>query len=128
MKINILTRTIVVLSLLFPLVSYSDEQSTYHALLEARNCTISEFDQTQLDCVYNLDKSFHLVIAGVGKHDASIVFYKSDFYGKFYGKVGIMHGCVIITKSFDFFNIGFVSPKNGKVYQTWQACKQTNNS
>ena len=61
-------------------------------------------------------------MVSIGQNDTSITFYKSDFDGEFYGKVGVMHGCAIVAKSQLIFDMAFVSPKNGKVYQTWPEC------
>jgi len=55
--------------------------------------------------------------------------------GDFYPTYGLQHGCVIIKRGSkgvvnnelfgpgSLFDFAFVSPKNGKVYKTWQECQ-----
>lgn len=108
--------------LLLPSISWGADSSTFEALLKAKVCSDSS---NQIDCKYDLGKSFSLGIAGIGQNDASIIFYKSDFDGEFYGKVGVLHGCVIVAKSKLISDMAFVSPKNGKVYKAWTECAET---
>jgi hypothetical protein len=102
-------------------------QSTYDLIVNGTKCTMN---RNQMDCNYTIGSDFWLSIAGVGGVDTGITFMKSDFKGKYYGTVGIMHGCIIVkngvanTKS-SIGNMAFVSPKNGKVYQDWQSCGET---
>jgi hypothetical protein len=112
----------LIFSLLFS--SLAIGQSTYDLLVNETKCTMK---RNLLECDYKIGGDFWLSIAGVGGIDTGITFMKSDFNGKYYGTVGVMHGCIIIkngianNKSY-IGNMAFVSPKNGKVYQDWQSC------
>ena len=60
---------------------------------------------------------------------------KSDFDGDFYGSVGVLHGCVVVSRGLkgdsssslsgpgSMFDYAFISPRNGKVYKDWIKCK-----
>ena len=53
---------------------------------------------------------------------------KSDFNGKYYGTVGVAHGCVVVKTGTakttrNPLDLAFVSPSNGKVYQDWPSCQ-----
>jgi hypothetical protein len=58
---------------------------------------------------------------------SGITFLRSKYEGDYFGKYGLMHGCIIILhgKSSKLFGMdfAFVSPKSGKVYKTWEDCK-----
>jgi hypothetical protein len=100
--------------------------STYDATLKGKSC--SEGTNQQIQCDYRLGNDFWLSIAGVGQSDAGITFMKSDFTGEYYGTYGTMHGCVIVktgagNKTNNPMDFAFVSPKNGKVYEDWDACQ-----
>ena len=99
----------------------AEAPSTYELLLRAKACSNSS---NQINCKYQLGKSFSMEIAGVGQNDTSINFFKSDFDGEFYGKVGVLHGCAIVARSNLISDMAFVSPKNGKVYKTWPECAE----
>lgn len=112
------------LILLLPITAWSD--GTYDATVAGRNCR--DFHQ-QLSCEYRVGKSLHFEIAGIGDPDTAVTFYKVDWDGDYYATWGLLHGCVIVkagAKARDPspVNTAFVSPLNGKVYRTWQACSQ----
>jgi hypothetical protein len=94
--------------------------STYDAVLEGKSC--HESNSQQISCSYKVGNDLHIEIAGIGLEDTGIAFLKSDFKGDYYGKFGMLHGCVII-KGLAFADYAFISPKNGKVYTNWQNCR-----
>lgn len=100
-------------------VSYAVE-STYNIVIAGKKC--QETHDQDLACSYRVGKSLHIEITGIGSPDTGITFLKSDFYGDYYGKYGMKHGCIIINSTVSLFNLAFISPKNGKVYPTWQEC------
>ena len=101
-------------------------QSTFDRIVKGKSCV--EQRRQQLDCDYKIGTDFWLSIAAVGSSNAGIVFMKSDFNGKYYGTVGVAHGCVMVATGTantirDPLDLAFVSPRNGKVYQDWTSCK-----
>ncbi len=96
------------------------EEKTFSAVISGKECH-EDSSQTK-HCSYEVGKSLLIEIAGVGQNDAAIVFLKSDFDGDYYGKVGVLHGCVIVSNSQNLFDVAFISPKNGKVYREWGRC------
>jgi hypothetical protein len=100
-------------------------QSTYKATVKGKAC--SETANQQVDCNYTIGKEFWLSIAGVGQSDAAVTFMKADFDGQYYGTFGVLHGCVIVkpgaASKATPIDLAFVSPRNGKVYMSWQQCQ-----
>jgi len=80
------------------------------------------------ECDYRVGRSLHFSIVGVGKPDASIYFYAASFEGDYFAVLGLSHGCVVVrpgkasgrSRQAD---LAFVSPRNGRVYSTWEACR-----
>lgn len=102
------------------------EASVYDLVLKGKTC--SEGRNQQLDCNYTIGDDFNLSIAGVGQEDVGVTFMKSNFNGKYYATLGMLHGCVIVKASPKNQNkrplgFAFVSPRNGKVYSDWKNCK-----
>ena len=95
--------------------------STYHAVVKGKKC--QEDRNQSLSCSYKVGKTLHIEIAGIGSPDTGIAFLKSDFDGDYYGKYGMLHGCIIVNSVKGLFAFAFISPKNGKVYKSWQKCK-----
>ena len=103
----------------------------YEMTMKGKKCTTSE--KQQIDCEYRVGKDFWLTISGIGMPDTAITFMSSSFEGDFYGTVGVMHGCVIVKPGKIVLDLAakngvdpgfaFISPKNGKVYRTWQECE-----
>lgn len=61
--------------------------------------------------------------------DTGITFARADFpQGDYYAQFGLRHGCVIVKHGPDSrlfgLDFAFVSPINGKVYKTWEECKE----
>ena len=110
------------IALLF-LMSISAEicADTYDALLAGKTCQ-QMFNQL-LSCSYKIGDSFFIEIPENGAPDAAITFLKSDIDGNYYGKFGLLHGCVIVNNSKGLADFAFISPRNGKVYRTWQECQ-----
>ena len=80
-----------------------------------------------MECDYRVGRSLHFGVVGVGKPDASIYFYSASFEGDYFAVMGLSHGCVIVRPGQALgesraADLAFVSPRNGKVYPTWQAC------
>ena len=94
--------------------------STYNAVVAGKEC--EEGHNQNISCSYKIDNSLLIEIAGIGSQDAGIAFLKSDYKGKYYGKYGMLHGCIIINSTENYASFAFISPKNGKVYHTWQEC------
>lgn len=76
-----------------------------------------------------MGKDLHFAIAGVGEADGTVTFYKVNKDGDFYASFGLQHQCVIVKtgakppKGVSPLALAFVSPKNGKVYRTWDECQ-----
>ena len=96
------------------------ENSTYKAIVSGKEC--KESHNQSISCAYKIDDSLLIEIAGIGSPDTGIAFLKSDYNGKYYGKYGLLHGCIIINSTENYTAFAFISPKNGKVYHTWQEC------
>jgi hypothetical protein len=101
------------------------DNKTYGEVIAEKTCKTSTGQQR--NCRYRVGKDLDIEIAGIGQSDTAIVFYSSSFAGDYYGKVGILHGCVIVApgRKSNFGALGnhaFISPINGKVYKTWDAC------
>jgi hypothetical protein len=108
-------------------------KSTYELVLAGKVCQ-EEQDNQQLNCDYRIGKDLHFTVVGVGLPDTGITFIKSSFEGDFYATYGLQHGCVIVKRGKQgrsttkpglgsFADYAFVSPRNGKVYQSWRECK-----
>lgn len=85
-----------------------------------------------LSCQYKVGSDLLISIDGIGGLGTGISFLKSDSYGDFYAVYGVMHGCVIVKSGrkryennfYDnFLDYAFISPKNGKVYESWMSCQ-----
>ena len=118
--------SLTIICLLFPALSIAANQ-TYQDTIKGKVC--KETRSQQIECDYKIGKNLNIAIAGVGLPDTSISFYSSKYEGDYFARVGILHGCVIIVpgESSDRFsqfgNLAFISPKNGKVYESWQSCQ-----
>ena len=102
-------------------------QTTFDLIVKGKSCV--EQRSQQIDCDYKIGTDFWLSIAAVGSRDAGITFMKSDLNGRYYGTVGVAHGCVIVktgtgNPTRNPSDLAFVSPKNGKVYHDWPSCQE----
>ena len=87
-------------------------------------------DLKQLTCEYQIGSSLYISIPGIGTPDTAVTLLKSDWKGDYYATFGLQHGCICVKpgalasqENVLSYNLAFISPKNGKVYETWQACK-----
>ena len=113
----------VCLSFVFLSQAIAADKISYQRTIQGKSCKHQERSQ-QLDCRYKIGKSLDIEIAGIGLPDTSIVFYKSDFNGDFYGSYGIRHDCIIVKNTDNLFDVAFISPSNGKIYKTWMECQE----
>lgn len=96
------------------------------AVARGTSCKRSE-GSAQLDCEYHVGKGLYFAIAGVGRDDAAITFFKVDWDADYYATVGVGRGhqCVIVkagAKTRFPLAMAFVSPRSGKVLDNWQSC------
>lgn len=101
--------------------------TAYEDTLNGKKCT--ESSSQQLNCNFKVGKDLEFSIDGIGMPDTGITFARANFpSGDYYAGLGLMHGCVIVKHGVDSklsgSDFAFVSPQNGKVYKTWEACKQ----
>jgi hypothetical protein len=79
-----------------------------------------------ISCRYKVGKDLEFTIDGIGDPDTGISFLHSNFDGDYFATFGLRHGCVIVKHGRDPRlppDFAFVSPRNGKVYKTWEDCK-----
>lgn len=93
----------------------------YLELKERQKCEYATYAKTQLNCTYLAGEKFKVSIAGIGQSDAGILFNHSVFGKDYYGKFGLLHGCIIVTSA-DFIDMAFISPRDGNIYLDWDAC------
>ena len=103
-------------------------ESPFDATVTGAVCTPAS--DGVLSCHYKIGKGLELSIAAVGQSDAGIGFLRSNIDSDYYARFGVQHGCVIVmygkrgldqAKAVDF---AFVSPRTGRVYKQWSACKE----
>jgi len=100
-------------------------ETTFDVVSRAKRCH-EQVATRSIQCDYEIGKDLKIGIAAVGEESTGISFQRSDFDGDFYGSVGVMHGCVVVTpgrKSNFEMGFAFISPRNGKVYRAWWDCK-----
>ena len=99
--------------------------STREAVVAGMKCEQNTFGS--MECEYQVGRSLHFAVVGVGDEDAAITFYAASFDGDYYARVGVQHGCVIVkpgqAAKGSVTGFAFVSPRNGKVYDDWVSCK-----
>ena len=111
-----------------PVFSIAGEWSTYDIVSSGKVC--KQTPSQEFSCEYKVGNDLHFTIDGVGGEWTGITFLKSDIDGDFYAKFGLRHGCVIVRRGKKNWKPGspsdyaFISPKNGKVYRDWEACKE----
>ena len=102
---------------------------TYDAVVKGMAC--KQQANGEMDCAYEVGKSLHFAIAGVGQPDAAVTFYKVDHDDDYYAGVTALHGCVVVkpakATADSVANFAFVSPQTGKAYRDWQSCHKGNN-
>jgi len=101
------------------------ENTAYDTTLQGKKCY--EHEQV-LGCEYKVGKDLEFSIEDIGSPNTGITFLHANNTGDYYAKYGIQHGCIIVThgkkSSMYMRDFAFVSPRNGKVYKTWELCKQ----
>ena len=101
----------------------------FDAVLAGKACRDDESTQA-LTCEYKVGTGLHFLIEGLGQPDTGITFLKSSADDDFFASFAILHGCVIVSRGergrtpADVLDFVFVSPKNGKVYRSWEECKE----
>lgn len=103
-------------------ISVGAQADTFAAVTHGTTCAVASWDRTQVNCTYKVGKDLEFEIGGVGRSEAGILFIRSNPDGDYYAKFGIHHGCVGVNvrTSLDYV---FVSPRDGRVYQTWEECQ-----
>ena len=119
-----LRATLIAACLFVPAVTLAGN-TAYDETLQGKKC--KEYRQ-QLGCEYKVGKDLEFSIDGIGSPDTGITFARANHNGDYYAKFALQHGCVIVThgKGSPLFmqDFAFVSPRNGKVYKSWESCKQ----
>lgn len=101
----------------------------FDAVLAGKACQDDEATQA-LTCEYKVGTGLHFLIEGLGQPDTGITFLKSSADEDFFASFAILHGCVIVSRGengrtpADVLDFVFVSPRNGKVYRSWEECKE----
>ena len=98
---------------------------TYAAVVEGMACR--QDPSGRLDCSYAVGQSLRFVISGVGQEDAVINFVKVDSAAGYVAGFASIHGCVVVRPAASADSgtaLAFVSPRDGRVYRTWQLCRQ----
>ena len=101
----------------------SAKNSSLMELVDAGKSCSSE--RRGLECRYRVGDYFHVSIAALGTAETGIHFLKSDESREIYASFGSMHGCVIVNRMKGvrgFPEFVFISPRNGKVYESWSDC------
>jgi hypothetical protein len=109
----------------FPLHASPQDRTTFDNVVAGMRC--SQNSGGDLECDYRVGRSLHFAIVAPGRADGSIYFYAASFEGDYFAVVGMSHGCVIVRPGLSVsearrIDLAFVSPRNGKVYRTWQEC------
>lgn len=119
---------VVVVACMVCACPWSAAQSLFD--ITARGTSCKAISDGSLFCKYEVGKDLEFSVTSVGKEDAGISFLRSNIKGDYWARFGVMHGCIIVAQgektvrtssSSDF---AFVSPKNGRVYQTWEQCQR----
>ncbi len=82
-------------------------------------------------CHYKIGR-LAISIAAVGESDAGISVLHSDIGDDFYARFAVQHGCIIVAAGKAApkqalavgGDLAFISPRDGKVYKTWQECSR----
>ena len=103
----------------------SNKSTTYDAVVRGMSC--KQKSSGEMTCEYKVGTSLRFEIVGVGQADVSVNFYKVDEQGSFSASMAPLNGCVRVVPQGDSSataptDLAFVSPSDGKVYRTWNAC------
>ena len=107
----------------------SHAQSVYDAVVAGMSC--KQAMNGPMHCVYKVGQGLEFSITAVGAEDAGISFLRSNIAADFYARFGVQHGCVIVAAGESAptwaadpgKDFACVSPRNGRVYRSWQQCK-----
>ena len=110
-------------------------RSTIDVVVAGMTCRQSAITAGSMNCEYSVGSGLKFSIAGVGQEDAGITVERSTGYDSdYYLSFGILHGCVIIKPgrlttdaaraAGVLPEMAFVSPRTGKVYESWQECQR----
>jgi hypothetical protein len=98
--------------------------------LTVRGASCKQNSQGSLICRYVVGSDLELSITAAGEADTGVSFLRSNIKGDYFARFGVAHGCVIVAEggatakvSAGPSDYAFISPKNGRVYRTWQECK-----
>jgi hypothetical protein len=102
-------------------------QSAFDATVRGTSC--KALADGSLFCKYEIGKDLEFSITSVGEKDAGISFLRSSIKGDYWARFGVMHGCVIVLQGeavsqSTALPFAFVSPKNGRVYKSWEECQR----
>jgi len=105
--------------------SDSSKSTTYDAVVRGMSC--KQKASGEMTCEYTVGTSLRFEVVGVGQADVSVNFYKVDEQGSFSASMAPLNGCVRVVPRSDSSasaptDLAFVSPNDGKVYRTWNAC------
>jgi hypothetical protein len=111
------------------LAGVSSAQTVFAAATTGATCTQNAAGNRI--CRYKVGR-LEISIAAVGEPDAGISVLHSDINDDYYARFAVLHGCVIVAAgkaapkealapAGDF---AFISPRDGKVYKTWQECSR----
>jgi hypothetical protein len=100
------------------------KSSTYNQVVQGMSC--KQQPSGQMDCEYKVGTSVRFIIQGVGQQDVVITFHNVASEGDYLASVAPLHGCVVVQPKSDnnmsSTNLAFVSPQDGKIHRTWNAC------
>lgn len=96
--------------------------STYESVVQGMSC--KQKASGPMECEYKVGTSLRFIISGVGQQDVVITFHNVASDGDFLASVAPLHGCVLVQPRSDNSNtnLAFVSPADGKIHRTWNAC------
>lgn len=106
---------------------WSAAQSLFDITTRGTSC--KAISDGSLFCRYEVGKDLEFSVTSVGTEDAGISFLRSNIKGDYWARFGVMHGCIIVLQGEKAARtasgeVAFVSPKNGRVYQTWEDCQR----
>lgn len=124
-----MARTVAILAvfLVIGATGAAQGRTTLQAVTSGMKC--NQNSAGDMECDYRVGRSLHFGIVAVGKPDASIYFYSASFEGDYFAVLSLSHGCVIVRPGQAVplarrVDLAFVSPRNGHVYSTWEACRE----
>ena len=122
-----LTIVLLVLLVFCQAASAQQARKTYDVVVSGMECRQNL--QGDLECNYRVGRSLHSGIVGLGQKNPGIYFYEASMKGDYFAAFAPSHGCVIVKPGLALpqlqgLDLAFASPKNGRVYRTWQTCAE----